>query len=162
MDPRQGGLAQFARPAAQGLFVDGQHVFGDDQTAAVRVATFSTDGQHLFWLTTERVKQAGPGYIQAVTYVDGKRAVQFDWNEASMVFSIPGGGLADPPPAWNVGADGVLTLVGVIGDQVKRFRITPSADTNISTMIAAAAEADSAKAKADTEAAKPQGRGRRR
>ena len=74
-------------------------------------------------------------------HVDGKRAVQFDWNEASMVFSIPGGGLADPPPAWNVGADGVLTLVGVIGDQVKRFRIMPSADTNISTMIAAAAEA---------------------
>ncbi|MEP6601211.1 MAG: hypothetical protein ABJB49_05305, partial [Nitrospirota bacterium] len=65
----------------------------------------------------------------------------------------------DPPQAWDVGPDGILTFLGPVGDVIKRFRITPSSDTSIATMLAAA---EAAQAKTDAEAAKPPAQGRRR
>jgi len=165
VDPKQGVLAQFARAAAQGLFVDGQHVWGTFENQNVRYRAFSPDSQHLYWMTSERPSgpNAKPGLIETVIYLDGKPVVRtdrVDSGEAALIY--PGGqfNFAEPPPAWELGSDGVLTFLGPVGDVIKRFRITPSPDTSIATMLAAA-EAEAAKAKADDDATKPAPKGRR-
>jgi hypothetical protein len=165
VDPRSGVLAQFQRAAQQGLFVDGQHVYGDFDNMNIRYRAFTPDGQHLFWMTLERVTgpNAKPGLIEAVTYLDGKplvRCDRIDGPGAGGIYSLANYQFQDPPQAWDVGSDGVLTFLGPVGDVIKRFRITPSSDTSIATMLAAA-EAQAAKAKADAEAATPAPKGRR-
>ena len=157
VDPKQGVLAQFARPAAQGMFVDGQHVFGSDNNMNLRYRAFTPDSQHVYWMTLERATGANakPGLIEAVTYLDGKPVVRcdrIDGGQAAWIY--PGGqfNFGEPPPAWDVGPDGVLTFVGPVGDVMKRFRIAPGADMSVATMLAGA-EAEAAKAKADVEAA---------
>jgi len=157
VDTKQGVLAQFARPAAQGMFVDGQHVFGSDNNMNLRYRAFTPDSQHVYWMTLERATGANakPGLIEAVTYLDGKPVVRcdrIDGGQAAWIY--PGGqfNFGEPPPAWDVGPDGVLTFVGPVGDVMKRFRIAPGADMSVATMLAGA-EAEAAKAKADVEAA---------
>jgi hypothetical protein len=163
VDPKQGVLAQFARAAAQGLFVDGQHVWGTFENQNVRYRAFSPDSQHLYWMTSERPTgpNAKPGLIEAVVYLDGKPVVRMDRvDSGGGALLYPGGqfNFGDLPPAWELGSDGVLTFLGPVGEVIKRFRITPSSDTSIATMLAAA---DAAKAKADAEAATPAPKGRR-
>jgi hypothetical protein len=36
--------------------------------------------------------------------------------------------------AWEMGADGTLTVAAQVGDAIKRFRIPPGADTGIDTI----------------------------
>lgn len=38
------------------------------------------------------------------------------------------------PGTWEMGADGTLTVVAQAGDAIKRFRITPAADTSVDTI----------------------------
>ena len=165
VDPKSGVLAQFQQAAKQGLFVDGQHVYGDFNNMNLRYRAFTPDGQHLFWMTMEPATgpNAKPGLMEAVTYLDGKPLVRFDRIDGpgvAGIYSVANYQFQDPPQAWDVGADGALTFLGPVGDVIKRFRITPSSDTSIATMLAAA-EAQAAKAKADAEAATPAPKGRR-
>jgi hypothetical protein len=46
----------------------------------IRYRAFTPDGQHLYWMTMERVigPNAKPGLVEAVTYLDGKSLVRFD------------------------------------------------------------------------------------
>ncbi|HEU5217807.1 MAG TPA: hypothetical protein VFU23_04065 [Gemmatimonadales bacterium] len=82
--------------------------------------TFTPDGKHFLFLTQD------PGNSKESVYVDGKVVVQVDVNNS----------LADNPAAWEVGADGVLTLVAQDAGAIKRFRITPGTDTSIETLLA--------------------------
>lgn len=97
------------------VYVDGRlaSVFPGSQPENL---TFTPDGRHLYWL-------AGTGNQQTV-YVDGRPAVQFDGNQQ---LQLAGG-------TWEVGADGTLTIVAQAGDAIKRFRITPGADTGVDTI----------------------------
>jgi hypothetical protein len=165
VDPRQGVLAQFAPVTGQGLFVDGQHVWGTFENQNVRYRAFSPDGQHLYWMTSERPSGPNPkpGLMEAVIYLDGKPVVRMDRVDSGEGALLYPGGLfnfSEPPPAWELGSDGVLTFLGPVGDVVKRFRITPSANTTIVTMLANV-EAEAAKAQADAEAQKAAPKGRR-
>jgi hypothetical protein len=165
VDPKQGVLAQFARAAAQGMFVDGQHVWGDGNNMNLRYRAFTPDSRHLYWMTLERPTgpNAKPGLIEAVTYVDGKAVVRTDRIDSGVVAGMyPGGqfNFGEPPPAWEIGSDGTLTFLGPVGDVIKRFRVIPSADINIDTMMADA-EAEEAKTKTEAVAPKPGQKGRR-
>lgn len=103
-------------------------------------ATISPDSQHLYWIGHEKFPDRAPFYF--VAYVDGQPLAK-----------LSGDPFQTMPGAWEVGADGVLTFFGVVGSDVKRFRVTPAADMNIEKMIAAT-EAKQAKAAADAVAAK--------
>jgi hypothetical protein len=97
------------------IYVDGKPaaVFAGSQPENL---TFTPDGKHLLWL-------AGVSGSQIV-YVDGRQALKVDGN--SQIQLSPG--------AWEVGADGTLTVVSQAGDAIKRFRITPGADTSVDTI----------------------------
>ena len=84
--------------------------------------TFTPDGRHFLFLTED------PGNAKESIYVDGKVVAQVDVNTL----------LADNPAAWEVGADGVLTLVAQDAGAIKRFRLTPGSDTSIETLLALA------------------------
>jgi len=84
--------------------------------------TFTPDGRHFLFLTQD------PGNSKESVYVDGKVVAQVDMNTS----------LADNPAAWEVGPDGVLTLVAQDAGAIKRFRITLGSDTSIETLLALA------------------------
>jgi len=109
-----------AMPNAVGILIDGkflklgvQYVFDP---------TFTPDGRHFLFLTED------PGNAKESIYVDGKVVGQVDVNTS----------LADNPATWEMGADGVLTLVAQDAGSIKRFRLTPGSDTSIETLLALA------------------------
>jgi len=99
-----------------GIYVDGKlaEVFPGTQPENL---TFTPDGRHLLWLSNA----FGGGHV---IYVDGRPALQVDGNAQVQVSS----------GAWEMGADGTLTLVAQAGDAIKRFRITPGADTSVDSL----------------------------
>ena len=135
----------------RGLFVDGQAVYTTDNNYGVRVRAFTPDSQHLFWMALEPAKSGEPGAYEHVTYLDGKVVARCDSVFVGPFASVyPGGNIQATAtlPAWNIGEDGTLMFVGPVGDEVKRFKITPSSDTSLATMMAAAQAVPSAKAAA--------------
>ena len=122
----------------RGLFVDGKQVYSNERNVNYRA--FTPDGQHLFWMASEPAKE--PGAFESVIYLDGKPIVRCDRTDSGAVAQIYGGNSSSPfmktPPAWNVGSDGVLTMLAPVGDVVKRFKITPSSDTSLATLLAGA------------------------
>lgn len=124
----------------RGLFIDGQFVHATDR--GIRYRAFTPDGQHLFWMTLEAAKSAVPGAFDQVIYLDGKPVARCDRIASGTITQIygilQGGEFIKTPPAWNVGGDGVLTFLGPVGDVVKRFQVTPSTDTSVATLLAAA------------------------
>lgn len=130
-------LARGADPKAQGLYLDGKLAFPTQRV--VYFPSFTPDGQHLLWATP------GPNAGNAQTmivYVDGREAVRAN----GQFFSNCGG-------VWSMDDKGVLTFFAAVGDAVKRYRIMPSADTSLATMVADVATAQ-AKALAEAEAQK--------
>lgn len=131
-------------PQGQASYVfspDGKHVAGfaasakDNQTTGLWVdgvlvlasqglyePTFTPDGKHLFWMTPD--PRGGPLKIHA----DGVPCAQL----------ASGYLLPSSTRTWEMGEDGVLTVLGQDGEKMKRLRITPSADTSVETMLAAA------------------------
>jgi hypothetical protein len=112
-----------------GFFVDGKFVV-DPFGIRPGSPTFTPDGRHLLWfqmLLGELGRPAG-----FVIYVDGRPAQQVDHGDDNfaMMTKIQGG--------WTMGSDGVLTFIARAGDAVKRFRITPSDDTSIETLLSSA------------------------
>jgi hypothetical protein len=118
---------------------DGKHIFhfgrlaGVDQFGVIidakffpsggrgipSVATFTPDSKHVFWM------DRGDG-SEINVYQDGKVAARF-------VGNIP-----TTAGWWEMGNDGVLTIVTQDGDSMKRFRITPSEESSVDTVLAAA------------------------
>jgi hypothetical protein len=123
----------------RGVFVDGHRVYGVENNYGVRHRAFTSDSQHLFWIALEPAAgpDAGPGDFEWVTYVDGKPAARCDRNQAfDLIYGSANNQFEETPPAWDVGPDGRLAFVGPVGEVVKRFEVTPPADTSIATMLA--------------------------
>lgn len=123
----------------RGLVANGRLLaeFAQLQTAPF----FTPDSQHVVAL----VQNPGDGKSHAVL-VNGQKALTLD----AMPISISGSAGA---VTYAMGTDGVFTLIGVIGSEYKRFRITPSADHTLAKAVADA-EAAEAKKVADATAAK--------
>lgn len=108
----------------QGLFLDGQLVWPMGN-ALVRHPMFTPDSQHVVWVVPRRT-EGGADRDDSMLYVDGKPVMQY--GGFNPLETMPGN--------WDMSPDGVLTVVALTGDALKRFRITPSADENIATLIA--------------------------
>jgi len=134
-------IAQVARgadPKTTGLYVNGKLVHATQR--GVGFPAFTPDSQHLFWTASEVFPDRPQPYL--VVYVDGKSTVRFG---DSYFLGTKG--------SWEMGDDGVLTFLTIADDVVKRYRITPSSDTNVAKMVTGA-DAMAAKASADAETAK--------
>lgn len=88
---------------------------------------FSPDSRHVYWLAGEKFPDRAPFYT--VAYVDGQP-----------VAKLSGDPFQATPGTWEVGADGVLTFLGVVGTDVKRFRVTPAADMDVEKVVARSTE----------------------
>lgn len=133
-------LARIARTAQNthaGLYINDKLVY--PTTLQVTYPAFTPDSKHLFWMAAER--QAGRPGTEYVAYVDGHPAVRFTSEQ-----------MLNTKGSWRMNADGSVTCVGVSGDAMKRFRITPASDMDVESFIARAEEAQ-AKAIADAKAA---------
>ena len=108
-----------------------------------RPPTFSPDGKHLFW-TTVKPDPASNRHMHFV-YADGKEVAKFD--------NVSLANLEVNPGAWQVGPDGTLSAVGVVGEKVMCYRVTPGEETSVAGAAAELAAAE-AKAVADAKAAK--------
>jgi hypothetical protein len=126
----------------RGLFLDGKQVYSNERNVNYRA--FTPDGQHLFWMALEEAKSKEPGAFESVTYLDGKPVARCDRIDSGAVVQIysasSSSAFMKTPPAWNVGSDGVLTMLAPVGDVIKRYRVTPSSDTSITTMLAGTAK----------------------
>jgi hypothetical protein len=112
-------LVSSRQTGANGVIVDGTPIL----TKSTRVGRphFTPDSRHLFWIEQEK-----PYYR---VYLDGEPVAQYD---------LISGPWESDPRMWEMGADGVFSLMGPSGSEVKRIRITPGPGTSIETMIAKA------------------------
>jgi thiol-disulfide isomerase/thioredoxin len=107
------------------MFVDGQAAHRDSGT--VYYPTFTPDSKHLFWIAAE------PGSrpeAMSVVHLDGQPVARGNahfFKEMKNTFTVD--------------KDGVATFLAVDGNTAKRYRITPSPDTSVATMLAANADA---------------------
>jgi hypothetical protein len=160
VDPKSGVLAQFAPALQNGMFLDGQHLWGTFENQVLRYQAFTPDSKHLWWMTEEPAigAKAGPGKFECVTYLDGQPAARFDRENQTLGYIYTAGNFQfmSPRPAWNLDAEGALTFLGPVDDVVKRFTIKPGAGIGIPAMLAEAeaapARAAAAEAKAKKEA----------
>ena len=139
----------------RGLFLDGNFVYGSDINNAIRYRAFTPDSQHLCWVAMEAATgaNAAPGAFEWVTYEDGNPVARCDRTMAAdQIFGGATAQFEKTPRAWSVGKDGELTVIGPVGEGVKRFKAKPAANTNLATMLAAAEvrnKAESSAAAAD-------------
>ncbi|MGD1001521.1 MAG: hypothetical protein ABSA67_12590 [Candidatus Brocadiia bacterium] len=117
-------LAYPAELADRGCFIMDGKVVAED-VYSVNYAFFSPDSRHLYWVSSWNLRAQGTKDAHMLC-VDGKPAAHY---------SEAGGGL---PVNFEFSADGVLTFVALKDGKLVRFRVTPSADANVGTMLAAA------------------------
>jgi hypothetical protein len=126
----------------RGLFLDGHLVYSNERNVTYRA--FTPDSQHLFWMALEEAKSKEPGAFESVTYLDGKPVARCDRIDSGAVAQIysasSSSAFMKTPPAWDVGSDGVLTMLAPVGDVIKRYRVTPSSDMSITILLAGAAK----------------------
>ena len=82
--------------------------------------TFAPDSRHLFFIAR------GTTARRPTIYVDGLSALEVD-DQLDLTSGVIDG-------RWSVGEDGVLTLVAIEGNALKRFRITPGPNTSVDTL----------------------------
>ena len=117
-----GGVVNEQRAA---FVIDGRLVAGFSQPSN---PTFTPDGRHFLHYGQTLTAAGTPGTY--TVYVDGRPATQVAWGQDNddLMRKVPGG--------WEMGADGVLTFIAHVGNNIQRIRITPPEDTSIDTMIA--------------------------
>jgi hypothetical protein len=120
-------IAQDPNGGKRGLWLDQTLAFKTTQTNPDHI-DFSTDSQHLFWTLREAPDAVMPGtmYHHAL-YVDGKNIKEY---QDSFFDALPG--------AWLTQDNGTLQFYAIADGDIKRFTVTPQADTNISTLMASA------------------------
>ena len=114
-----------AKGGRRGLFVDGKLVLNDEHggTAASR-PIFTPDSQHLLWISPRRTETTDDRDSSEL-FVDGQDThIRF----VGFYASVRGD--------WEMSADGTLSFIVRTGDAVKRYRVTPPADTSVATMLA--------------------------
>ncbi len=132
-------LATGADPRTRGIYLDGK--LAAPKSRALYFPTFTPDSQHFLYAADEAA--AVPGQVPPIAvYVDGREAVR-----ANGYF------FASSPGTWTMDEKGMVTFFAADGNQVKRYQITPAAETSVATMISEVAAAQ-AKALADAEAQK--------
>jgi len=123
-----------------GMWVDGKLITPSTLPQMNRV-TFTPDSQHVAWAVYGQKNNVAAYRV----FVDGREVLAC---EASILDNTPG--------AWEMGADGTLTLLGVDQGALKRYRIPPPSDTSITSMLAAAGGgADAATTPSPTVSAPP-------
>lgn len=120
-----------------GLFVNNKLVYATNR--GVSRAAFTPDSKHLVWSAS--VPGKGTPVPAMAVFVDGALALEAP------------GHVFDHAGAWEMTGEGVYQFVAIAGNAIKRYRITPPADTSIASMISDAA-ANQAKAIAEAAAAK--------
>lgn len=113
-------LVAFGRRAgadAPGIFVDGMFLAAGN--GSPNTPTFTPDGRHLFW------RDHLLNDPHWAVYLDGKPVVLFDQTSFS-IYSYPG--------YWDMGPDGVLTVIGPTEEGMKRFRITPGTNSSVESL----------------------------
>lgn len=129
------------------LYMDGKVIATTPR--AVYFPEFTPDGKHFYWLAEELP------HPTTALYVDGQLAVRAN---GYFFQQLPG--------SIDMASDGTVTFLAADGDTVKRYRVTPPADTSVATLLekgtaVAVAAAPSAPPKpvtsspASTAAAKP-------
>lgn len=129
-----------------GLFLNGTLIHDGAKAGSLRdYRAFTPDSQHLYWTTGTVERQPDGTRLTWTLYLDGQPVVTLPRPHASLPF-IPtahfrGGdeNFDRIPHAWHMAADGTLTFLEWTGDEVKRFRVTPSSATNVTTLLAAGA-----------------------
>jgi hypothetical protein len=106
--------------------IDGKIV--DKDAPVADHAFFSPDSRHIIWVAQGNLQAQGTKDTRML-YVDGKPVAHY---------SESGGGLATN---FEFSSDGILTFVARTEDNFRRFRVTLPTDTDVSTMLAAAPNA---------------------
>jgi len=128
-----------------GLFVDKQLVHEQQRGAAFRnYRAFTPDSRHLYWVTT---LFQPPNQQKWQLHLDGQPVVEFTRPQrteqiafaATTYFRGGDSNFEQMPFAWSMDANGVLTFLENTGATIKRFRVTPTKETSIATMLAAIA-----------------------
>lgn len=125
-----------------GVFIDGTQVHdGQRHGMLLNFRAFTPDSRHFFWTSRE----VRPAQRTAWTlHLDGQPVVTFERSNTSRPFAptpyFRGGSTTFDmiPFVWEMAADGTLTFLEDAGDTIKRFRVTPSPATDVSSLIAAA------------------------
>lgn len=128
-----------------GIYVNEKQVYAVSRQ--VHAMAFTPDSQHLVWIAGEPYPDKPQ--TQWVVYVDGEVAARVSGLEF------------DASKGWCVASDGAVTLTAVMGNEVKRLRITGDSSTGIEKATTAfaerqtkiAEEAAAAKKKSEDEAA---------
>ena len=120
------GVTGTGNDPKQGLWLDGVLV---QATQNLTQPTFTPDGKHLFWLTVD------PRGGQQQVFADGVACAQFPTGG----FLIPSG------RTWEMGEDGVLTVLAQDGEKMRRLCITPSSSASVETLVASASAGTGAK-----------------
>jgi hypothetical protein len=113
-------LVAFGRRAgadAPGIFVDGKFLAAGN--GSPHTPTFTPDGRHLFW------RDHLLNDPHWAVYLDGKPVALFDRSSAS-IYNYPG--------YWDMGPEGVLTVIGPTEEGMKRIRITPGSNSSIEAL----------------------------
>jgi len=123
-------IAQDPNGGNRGLWLDQKLVFKTTQTNPDHIA-FSSDSQHLFWTLREAPDAVMPGNLYHHTlYVDGKNVKEY---QDSFFDSFPG--------AWKTQDNVTLQFFTIADSNIKRYTVTPGADTNVTTLLASATSA---------------------
>lgn len=106
------------------VFVDGKALVataGDTSS----FATWTPDSKHLYWTSLEKSAERPNPYARVFLNGTPTTARIFDNDQPTT------------PGIWQVGPDGALRLVVFEGASAKRYRITPGAEPNIDSVLAA-------------------------
>lgn len=101
------------------LWLDGKIV--SHNIRAIFYPTFTPDNQHFVWVADEQTPGSPP---VTVVYVDGQPVVRAD---GYFFRALPG--------SFHMDDTGIVTFLAADGDVVKRYRITPAADTSVATLL---------------------------
>lgn len=102
-----------------GLFINGQLV--QAQEGVYHYRAFTPDSQHFYWLKQHTRSR------NLILFLDGKPLVELDFNIAGQLDMLR--------DSVTMEDNGVLTFIAYDGDLLKRYRITPSADTSVAAML---------------------------
>jgi len=114
-----------ANPRERGLYIDGVLVARPSNNMQIKHPMFTPDSRHFYWVEP-RTTEGGGDYDDSWLMLDGRQVVKFQANT-----------VADRlVENWKMEPDGTVVFVAMSGGELKRFRVTPPADTSVDALIA--------------------------
>jgi hypothetical protein len=112
-----------------GIVIDGKFVAIPTNPGVDMIyPVFTPDSKH-FYVTARTPVPNQPSAFQLTVFLDGRPSARVEGAVNTMLMN---------PWAWEMSADGTLTVLLGDGADLKRVRITPSNDSSVDTMLAAA------------------------